>query len=333
MSKNVEYLDDVTSQLKDWSKVSKKKRKQEKKEKKAAKKAKVELDMESMKQQDMEEGIVVPNDDIQYDLDKYTQYKENMTGPINVLDGLLSIDNDGELYFQGMKQQTDASHTVNRHVIKTLMNDISQDMGTEDEQRMVDISGRVSFDTLPLNNIQNRHKNSYVKKIRDIIKGKREFNDEQKYLPFDHNGIELNLKHKTRKPIVRKGVHFQEKEKIMRELDKSKPMDQRVIELEAENAVLRDKRAQVGPQNPTMGNRPEIIPELEPVRSQVLNVDPVTQMAQPGPYQPDYMPLYQSPSLHYIQSLFYNDKLNYGREQDKAIFGNIFGNENNTGIF
>ena len=324
-------LEDVVTVIDEQKKASKRQRKKEKKEKKK----KLKMDLQEMNEQDMDNGLVVANDDVQYDIDKCTQYKESMTAPLDIMDGLLSIDKDGELYFQGQKQDTDASHAVNRHVIKVLMKEFHEDIGTEGEQRMVDIAGRHSFETTPLSDTQNTHKNTYVKKIRDQIKKRKSFSDEQKYLSFDHNGGELYLKHKTRKPIIKKGVHFEEKARMEREMEKNKGLDQRVIELEAENAVLRQKRADVGPHNPTMANRPDIVPEIETLRSQVLNVDAATQLAQPGPYVPDYMPLYRSPDLHFIQKLFYQDKNNYRQEHDNAIFGDLFNPGTNTysGIF
>lgn len=38
-----------------------------------------------------------------------------------------------------------------------------------------------------------------------------------------------------------------------------------------------------------MANRPEVIPDLEPVKSQVLDVNPALDYAQPGPYVLQYM--------------------------------------------
>ena len=316
-------IEEITTELIDKKNENKRKRKKEKKEKRKQ----MKLDYEAMKEQDMEKGLTVSNDDVKSDIDKYTEYKENMTGPLDILDGLFKIDEGGELYFRGKKQDTDANHQVNRHVIKVLQKEINQDVG-EDEPRMVNISNRNSFDTLPLSDTQNSHKNTYVKRIREQIKKEREFDDEQRFLPFEHGSEKYFLKHKTRKPIIKKGVHFEEKEKMERALDQVKGMDQRVIELEAENSLLRAKKEDVGPHNHTMANRPDIIPELEPLRAQALNVDSVVQLAQPGPYQPYYIPPYRSPMLHNIRALFHKDKHNFRAEHDKEIFGPLFNPDN-----
>ena len=317
-------IEDVTIEMTKSKKQRKRARKQEKKEEKKQKKKQMKLDIEQMKNDDMDQGLVVSNDDIQYDIAKYDEYKQKMNGPIDIMNSLMTIDDDGRLYFQGQLQDTDNNHNVNRHVIKTLMNEIHEDMGQEGQQRMVNLKGRHSFDSEPLTNTQNQHKNMYVRRLRQLILDKSVFNDEELYKPFDHNGGKLYLKYKGRKPRVNKGVHFEEKAKMEAEMEKNKDLGQKVIELEAENSVLRQKREDVGPHNPTMANRPEIVPEIEPLKSQVLNVDAVTQRAQPGPYQPDWMPLYRSPNLHYIQSLFYQDRNNYKKEQDNAIFGKLF---------
>ena len=108
--------------------------------------------------------------------------------------------------------------------------------------------------------------------------------------------------------------------KINREqqLAKNKDLATRVVELEAENSVLRNKRYNVEkrPEIP----RTEVESTVPEVNAQMHYVNPTIDMTRPGPALPKYYPLSQSPSLHTLNALFKKDKKNYTSDLEKSIF-------------
>lgn len=126
-----------------------------------------------------------------------------------------------------------------------------------DEVRKVNLDRRQEIDADALTSNQTRNKNKYVKKIRDLIMAGREFGEEDEYMSFKHNEKIYYLKRKTKKPFVPKTIHYRESKAMEHKMTKNKSLSQRILELEAENSVLRNKAIVQDEHYPTLGNRPE----------------------------------------------------------------------------
>ena len=303
---------------------AKQKRKLEKKALKSREK-KLKLDYEALTEENMQEGDLVADDDLKGDVTTFQEYRDQLSRPIEAIDGLLTVDGKGDLFYKGIKQDTDSNHTVNRHVVKQMLKDLYEKVDTGgEEERYVSLHGRQTIDADAMTQNQNRHKNKYVRNLRNVIMNGQDWGEEEEYRVFKHKGKEYFLKRKTKNPVKPKGVHYRAKEEIEKHLDQSKGMDQRIIELEAENSVLRQKRKEMDVHYPTDANRVNAIPDLPELKSQVMDVNPALDYAKPGPVEPNYMPLYKSPSLRYINQLFQNDYLNYSDDKEKELFGPIF---------
>ena len=277
------------------------------------------IDFPQIAKQSIDDGAYVVDDDVDKDWVEYYEKERYKRQPINIRDGLLSIDGNGHLYVQGNKINTDNNHNVNRHVVKTMLKEIQERIQGQGEgdYHYVDLSLAHTIMTDALNPTQNRHKNAYVKKVRDHLTQGKEW-DEFNKLEFEHGPETLYLTRKTRKRPAPSNPMIEAKIKREKELDQSKDLATRVVELEAENSLLRNRKL-----NPE--NRPEIprtqvqhtVPEIE---SQLRYVNPVIDRARPGPAMPTHYQLYKSPALHQLNALFKKDKANYTKDLENSIF-------------
>ena len=332
---------DENLDIKKLTKQLKKQKRQEKKQKKAAKKKQEkqdakrpqlqdelqQLDYEQMLTQQMDTGKIPYTNSIQEHVTENQQHIEHLHQPLNVENNLLNITGEGELYVQGKHIPSSKNHNVNRAAINHVLKDIYRDVGDEENSRKIKLFGSHNIDHEPLSTDENQQKLALHTKIMKEIVAKRKWNAEGDYMTFNHNGEELFIGYKSKyggKRAKPPTVQDQVKQAIREQKDKVKPITEKVVELESENTVLRARRAKDDGPHSTMENRNEPVPDLEPVKSQVLDMNPVVEAVQEPSQEPYYLPLRQSPSILAIENLFKNDKT-FTSQHHKKIFGPIFG--------
>ena len=238
-------------------------------------------------------------------------------------EGLFSIEEDGCIKFMGDPVDSEQSHVVNKHVVKSMLNEIfeAHNLDGGDELTYVNLANRCIIEAPPLTPLQNRAKNRIEKRVREKVKGDKDFG-ESEYMQFSWRKRPYYLKKRTKKLIKKK----MDAKALVEESHAPESMADKVLRLEAENSVLRDRRQQVLTPADAFDANPstKLIPQLPEVVSQQMDVNPAVDAIKLGPRAPLPTSTRDSPSLRYIQALFRSDKYNFNKDLDKKIFGPLF---------
>ena len=269
-----------------------------------------------MIQNQVEEGTVVCNDETQKPFTEYVEETRLFKRPVTIEAGLLRIDDDGNLYCMDKLIETDQAHKVNRHVVMAMCKEIHKCVETGGGYRYVPIANQYNIPLEQLNQPQNRNKNKYVNLVRKHILGLDCFPEDSDYYEFHFDKEPFYLAKKNRKSKIKLTPKI-----ATQHLQEPTPdMADRILQLEAENAQLR-QRGYYDCERPENVKNEGMLSELPAAQAQYENVQPTWE---PIVEQPQWMPLSQSPSLHWLRGMMKKDVHNYNPDMDKRLFGEIF---------
>ena len=192
------------------------------------------------------------------------------------------------------------------------MQEINKQFNEDISIQLIPLSNTYTFSLQTLNQAQNRSKNKYVNKIRKFIT-KDGFPEENDYFNFLYNDVNYYLERKNRKSKIKLTG-----QPDTSALDKPKvDMADRIIQLEAENAVLRQK-GDVHKTDDTKNQN--MFSEMPAVEAQVVNVQPNNERIN---CTPGFVPIGQSPSLLWFKDMCRKDKHNFNPNKEKEWFSGL----------